>query len=836
MPRVNLLGGTYLARSLTADAQRCSNLYPERNPQDASAPYTNQLTPGLIFRRAPNTAGVARGMYTATNGSLYYVCGLAVYFVDPNFNITQLGTLSASVSAGLTTPVGMQDNGNVLVIVDGSTAGYAINLQTGIAGRPLTGQRTNAGTGGTAGTYTNEPLTGGSGSGATATFTVANGSVTDFSLDDTGNGYVVGDTLAFNIAGLSSTAFKLTGVGAQVNAFAQIVDPNFLGSVAAGYVDTFLGFNQPDTRNFYTSLSNITFQELTGTPGQPSIGTIIAAGSGGTNGTYNNVPLTGGSGDGNAAANITVASGIISVLGAITAGSGGTSGSYNNVPLTGGSGTGALANITIGSNGLIATFGSITAGTGGTNGTYNNVPLTGGSGTGATANITVSGGHVTAVTLVAAGINYNVGDTLSAATSNIGSVTGFSIPVATISGGGVTACTLVSGGENYATSDSLGASSGTIGGTSGFSISVSTIINGGVTSVVLLPTGLGYNAGDDLGANNVNVPSTFQYSLDAVAPPAFDPTYIVGKTGYPDLLATIVAVHREWWLMGAYESAEVWYDSGGANFPFAIMPGVFIQHGCYAPYSVVTHDLVVFWLGIDSAGIGTVYLGAGYAAKRISTYSVEKILGTALAAGYTLTDAIGMVYKQQDHVFYVLTFPSANITLVYDLTEGLWHDRTWTDPNTGQQNRIRANCMALAYGLNVCGDWQNGNIYVLDLNTYTDNGNPIVRRRGLPHMLAAGGYGKRVSYDSFLLDMDCGNGVPSDPTYKTQVTLEYSDDRGRTWYRAPTQSMGAQGEYLVQMQWRRLGLARDRVFRVTWSEAAFTAINGAWVDITPAET
>ena len=48
--------------------------------------------------------------------------------------------------------------------------------------------------------------------------------------------------------------------------------------------------------------------------------------------------------------------------------------------------------------------------------------------------------------------------------------------------------------------------------------------------------------------------------------------------------------------------------------------------------------------------------------------------------------------------------------------------------------------------------------------------------------------------------------------------------------------MGAQGEYLVQMQWRRLGLARDRVFRVTWSEAAFTAINGAWVDITPAET
>jgi hypothetical protein len=33
-----------------------------------------------------------------------------------------------------------------------------------------------------------------------------------------------------------------------------------------------------------------------------------------------------------------------------------------------------------------------------------------------------------------------------------------------------------------------------------------------------------------------------------------------------------------------------------------------------------------------------------------------------------------------------------------------------------------------------------------------------------------------------------------------------------------------------------LGLARDRVFRVTWSEPVFTAIQGAWVEMTPAET
>ena len=54
------------------------------------------------------------------------------------------------------------------------------------------------------------------------------------------------------------------------------------------------------------------------------------------------------------------------------------------------------------------------AGAGYTNGTYNNTVLTGGSGTGATANITVAGNVVTAVVINGHGINYVIGNTLSA--------------------------------------------------------------------------------------------------------------------------------------------------------------------------------------------------------------------------------------------------------------------------------------------------------------------------------------------------------------------------------------------------------------------------------------
>lgn len=47
MPKIPLMGGSYEARSIIADLQRCVNLYPEPNPQDAEAPFTHYLTPGL---------------------------------------------------------------------------------------------------------------------------------------------------------------------------------------------------------------------------------------------------------------------------------------------------------------------------------------------------------------------------------------------------------------------------------------------------------------------------------------------------------------------------------------------------------------------------------------------------------------------------------------------------------------------------------------------------------------------------------------------------------------------------------------------------------------------
>jgi len=366
--------------------------------------------------------------------------------------------------------------------------------------------------------------------------------------------------------------------------------------------------------------------------------------------------------------------------------------------------------------------------------------------------------------------------------------------------------------------------------------------------------------------NQPSSPSFYcTYSNEVV----FDSTYFADKRGFSDNLVTIAIVQREIWLIGEV-TTEIWFDAGGTAFPFQILPGPFIEHGCVALYSIAKAGGALFWLSQDFQGTTIVLRGFGYAAVRISTHAIEQELSTYSS----VVDAVGFTYQQQGHVFYVLTFPSADRTWVYDESCALWHERGWFDSN-GVQHRDRANCAVFAYGVNVCGDWQNGNLYKFDLNNYTDNGQPIPRIRSFPHILDDG---KRVFYQRFVADMQVGTAVNTfnnpqflpdtlttdttnlvlttdgpnptplsvdggvtvaqyfNPPAGTEIRLRWSDTRGASWGQYVVRGLGATGEFLTQPQWRRLGMARDRVFELEWSAPLPTALNGAFIDMQVAGT
>ena len=144
-------------------------------------------------------------------------------------------------------------------------------------------------------------------------------------------------------------------------------------------------------------------------------------------GTFNNVPVIGGSGiDGSL--NITVEA----FTGTITsAGVDYTAGSFSSIFVTGGNGTDAQCGFQVlGIEGETTNKGASYS-----DGLYNDVPFTGGNGTGATFSCSVNGGEVEGVTVSDSGSGYRNGDVLGVNNADLGgSGAGFQFTVSSDSG------------------------------------------------------------------------------------------------------------------------------------------------------------------------------------------------------------------------------------------------------------------------------------------------------------------------------------------------------------------------------------------------------------------
>jgi hypothetical protein len=322
--------------------------------------------------------------------------------------------------------------------------------------------------------------------------------------------------------------------------------------------------------------------------------------------------------------------------------------------------------------------------------------------------------------------------------------------------------------------------------------------------------------------NKPGTPQFYTTTSGVVTP--FDATYFANKVGYADPLVGIAIIHREIWLIGQL-TTEVWYNTGASAFPFERLPGTFIEQGCVAKFSIAKADTSVFWLSQNLQGELIVLQGENYQAKRVSTHAIESAW-----AGYpTVSDATAFTYQQQGHLFYVLTFPTADKTWCYDMATGLWHERAYTGPDGLSEARHLANCHAYCYNTNVVGSrLGDGKIYAFDSAVFTDNTIPILRRRSFPHLLADG---KRVIYRQLVADMEVG--TDTNLSDSPLVSLRWSDTRGQTWGNPVTGSLGQTNQYLTSIQWQRLGMSRDRVFELFWSSNVRTALQGAFIQLDP---
>lgn len=290
------------------------------------------------------------------------------------------------------------------------------------------------------------------------------------------------------------------------------------------------------------------------------------------------------------------------------------------------------------------------------------------------------------------------------------------------------------------------------------------------------------------------------FSSDLADASSYDALLYATAEGLADNIVGIIADHRQAILAGEF-STEIWYNAGVSGFPFIRDANGFIELGCKAGKSLAKVDNSVFWLASDL----TVRKLEGLTPRRVSTHGIEQLIST-----YTTSDAFGFGYTQNGHLFYVLTFPTSDATLVYDATTDLWHERQ--SYGIGRWRPVGA---AFAYDRCYVQDYETGKVGYLDQETFSDWGDTQRCLMTFPDVYNNGNVLRHISLQMIAeTGVGLSTGQGSDP----QVTLEISNDSGRTWLTLPTKSLGEIGEYKTRLKWNRLGASRYRRYRLSISD------------------
>jgi len=311
----------------------------------------------------------------------------------------------------------------------------------------------------------------------------------------------------------------------------------------------------------------------------------------------------------------------------------------------------------------------------------------------------------------------------------------------------------------------------------------------------------------------VNVPNTQKVMASALYDASsWDALAFASSEIHPDDTVCMINDHREVWVFGK-NSTEVWYNAGCETFPFDRIPGGVMEYGVLSKNCVAKIYDSIFWLTTNK----TIVRANNYTPEIISQdiqYAIDNLT--------TWSDAIGFCYIQEGHTFYQITFPTDDITFTYDMTTGLWHSRQHPDGT-----RHRANCYALFNNKHIIGDYQSGDLYEWDLDTYTEyNGNDgaIIPRTRIGSVLTDEERPMFVSRIQVDMEEGVGNAASADP----QAELFFSRDSGRTYTTLGQRSMGVAGNFEQRLIWNRVGRHRELTLKLYINEPVKTAIVGAY--------
>jgi hypothetical protein len=303
-----------------------------------------------------------------------------------------------------------------------------------------------------------------------------------------------------------------------------------------------------------------------------------------------------------------------------------------------------------------------------------------------------------------------------------------------------------------------------------------------------------------------------------------DPTVVAGDNialveTKSDALIRVFAQDQQILMFGD-KTIEPFYFTGSGNPPYRRIDNATKEIGLIAIHSVGSNDDFVYFLGSDRR----VYRWSGLTIQSISNPAI----GQSIAKYSDVSDAKGFCFTLDSQRFYLLTFGIGNETWLFSENAG------WTNLAFGADNdEYLAASYINIYGKHLIGDRRNGNIYELDFDTHTHNGDTIFWQRDTAQVLpkAIGAAGREMTINRLRIFVETGTSLITGQGSDAQIMMTWSDDGGRSFSSEQWGSIGAQGEYGTEIFWDDLGTHRSIMFRFRMTDPVRWVLMSAEADI-----
>lgn len=312
----------------------------------------------------------------------------------------------------------------------------------------------------------------------------------------------------------------------------------------------------------------------------------------------------------------------------------------------------------------------------------------------------------------------------------------------------------------------------------------------------------------------VNKPNTGQFYVsaqyDGLTWAALD--FATAETD-PDNLVRVLVDGGQLNLFGV-NTTEFWGDSGARDFPLARIGAAGVEWGLAARWSLCKFEGSLMFLRRNRLGQVQVCQLSGYNIAVKSNPELE----TTFQKYTSVENATAFSYMMAGHAFYQINFPTANESWLFD-----GQTESWSKVQSGNgrhRGEIQVNFLSKPY----VSDYDNGKVYRLDMDTYTDDGEYIVREFTSRHQ-STGDFSR---FAQMWLEMESGVGLVSGQGSDPKITMQVSRDGGHTYGPPVESSLGKIGEYRTRAIWNRIGRSRDWLYRFRVTDSVKTVFVAAW--------